>query len=177
MISAISNWSEQNNDELFWIYTHLKYPRSCYDNEQCHEQSNSKIRTVFRELSNSFTEEFEFEDGQQIQLDWCNLIGMNHFKEIFSNYFFSIENTTEIILVSLVSITTTGKSHTDCSMLIRHIIIRFPMNSFLLENIDPKVLLSKPIVQIIPQGKLKMIMSAYKFSSLFRPSTNEQYDR
>jgi hypothetical protein len=83
MISTISNWSEQNDHELLWIYTYLKYPRSCFDNEQCHEESNTKIRIVFRELLNSLADEFEFNNGEQIQLNWCNLIGMSNFKEIF----------------------------------------------------------------------------------------------
>ena len=83
----ISSWSEQN-DELLWIYTYLKYPQSCYDDERCHEESNTKIRTIFRELSNSLVDEFEFDDGRQIQLDWCNLVGMSNFKEILKLFLF-----------------------------------------------------------------------------------------
>ena len=74
MISIDSSWLSDNDNQLLWIYIHLKYPSSCYKIQQCREDLNEKLQTIFRDLSNSFTDEFGFDDETQIQLDWCNLI-------------------------------------------------------------------------------------------------------
>jgi hypothetical protein len=47
------------------------------NNNQCKENSHSKLKTSFTKLSDFLTTiDLDSSHGRQIQLDWCNLIGM-----------------------------------------------------------------------------------------------------
>lgn len=86
MISTDSSWSSNDDNELLWIYIRLKYPSStCYVNQQCREDLKENLQIIFQDLSNSLIDEFEFDDDTQIQLDWCNLIGMKNLQKTIEN--------------------------------------------------------------------------------------------
>ena len=68
-------------------------------------------------------------------------------------------------LVSLVSMTTSEESPIHCSMFIHSMILEIRL--FVLENIAPEILLSKPIDYIVPSSNLFSIMISYKFRSDF----------
>ncbi len=74
----VSNLSleNENQSEILWIYSHLKYSQSCIDNNQCKEYFHSKLITSFTKLSDFLTTiELNYYNDKQIQLNWCSLIG------------------------------------------------------------------------------------------------------
>ncbi len=75
IFDSLSN--NQNQSDILWIYSQLKYPQSCIDNNQCKENLNSKLKTSFTELSNFLTTiQLGSYHDKLIQLDWCSFIGM-----------------------------------------------------------------------------------------------------
>ncbi|CAF2771265.1 unnamed protein product [Rotaria sp. Silwood2] len=117
--STISNslLDGQNQNDILWIYAHIKYPRSCIDNIQYKENLKLKLKTSFMKLSNFLTKiELDSYYGKQIQLDWCNLT----------------ENSTTITLVSLVSVKTKNQSATETIITLDHNICGMSVDSFFL---------------------------------------------
>jgi len=75
----VSNLSleNENQSEILWIYSHLKYSQSCIDNNQCKEHFHSKLIKSFTKLSDFLTTiELNYYNDKQIQLNWCSLIGI-----------------------------------------------------------------------------------------------------
>jgi hypothetical protein len=131
IFDTLSN-NNQNQSEILWIYSYLKYPQSCIDNNQCKENFNSKLKTSFMKLSNFLTTiDLDSYHDKLIQLDWCRFI----------------ENTTRAILVSLVSVTTINQSATELTNLGDRIHC---------ENLDQNILLSRAIERVIEQDHQKL---------------------
>ena len=84
LTSTLSTSSlEIENDDIplestiLWVYFHLKYPQSCINNIPCKENIDLKLQISFTKLSDFLTTiKLDDYNNEQIQLDWCSLIGM-----------------------------------------------------------------------------------------------------
>ena len=69
---------DANESNILWIYSHLKYPRYCINNNRCKENFYSKLEKSFTKLLKFLpTIDLQSYQDRELYLDRCTLIGIS----------------------------------------------------------------------------------------------------